>query len=237
MQETRSGQDDLGGPMVVRQDILPVPAGDVAGVPADPNQQPISGGSRDRSPSPRHQATQASRLLGYWEIRRESFSVSQSAQRLVEASWRGSTEKRYGGAWRQWLSWCNKRTIPATSPSLSDVLDYLASLFDKGAQYRTINLHRSALSATLRPIEGFCVGQHPLVCRLLKGVFNSRPPRPKLSPTWSVQDVLETISSWSPASRLDFKQLSLKTCMLVAWHLPRGPVASTFCQSGRASVR
>ena len=54
------------------------------------------------------------------------------------------------------------------------------------------------------------------MCRLLKGVFTSQPPRPKLCPTWSVQQVLETISAWSPASSLNLKHLLLKSCMLVA---------------------
>ena len=35
-------------------------------------------------------------------------------------------------------------------------------------------------SSALIPIDGFQVGQHPLVVRLMKGVFNSRPPRTKI---------------------------------------------------------
>ena len=142
---------------------------------------------------------------------------------MVEASWRSSTDKRYGAAWRQWIEWCGLQGVQATSPTLADILNYLASLYDKGAQYRTINLHRSALSSTLKPIDGFCVGQHPLVCRLLKGAFNSRPPRPKLCPTWSVQRVLNTLAEWSPASKLSLKLLTFKTCMLLALATAKRP--------------
>ena len=129
-------------------------------------------------------------------------------------------------------------------PSLAHILDYLASLYDKGAQYRTINLHRSALSATLKPIDGFCVGQHPLVCRLLKGAFNSRPPRPKLCSSWSVSKVLETLREWSPASKLGLKVLTFKTCMLLALVTSKRPASLTllsikqgFCDMGTSQIR
>ena len=72
----------------------------------------------------------------------------------------------------------------------------------RGLQYQSINVHRSALSMTLKPIEGFSVGQHPLVCWLLKGIFNSRPPRQKVCPSWSVQAVLQHLAMWSPACQV-----------------------------------
>ena len=96
------------------------------------------------------------------------------------------------------------------------MLDFLAHLFDLNKSYRTINLYRSALSSTLKPIDGFCVGKHPLVCRLLKGVFNKRPPTQKLCQSWSVIQVLDLLKSLSPSSSLDLKTLTLKTVMLLA---------------------
>ena len=105
-------------------------------------------------------------------------------------------------------------------------------------------MHRSALSSTLKPIDGFCVGQHPLVCRLLKGAFNNRPPRPKLCPTWSVDKVLKTLKTWSPASSLDLKCLTYKTSMLVALASAKRPsslallsVKRGFCEIGDSSIR
>ena len=43
--------------------------------------------------------------------------------------------------------------------------------FHQGKQYRSLNCYRSALSSVLAPIDGFDVCHHPLVCRILKGVF------------------------------------------------------------------
>ena len=202
--------------MVARKAILPRPARNAARRKEDSGVQPDDRRLVLRQSTPRPSTPQVGRMSDFWGIRSESSSISKSAQTLVEASWRGSTEKRYGGAWKSWVEWCGLQGVQATAPSLTHVLNYLASLYDKGAQYRTINLHRSALSATLKPIEGFCVGQHPLVCRLLKGAYNSRPPRPKLCPTWSVSKVLEMLKEWSPASKLSLKCLTLKTTMLLA---------------------
>ena len=59
------------------------------------------------------------------------------------------------------------------------MLNYLSYLFDSGFQYRTIDCHRSAISAYHDYVDNEPVGQHPHVCALLKGVFNHRPPQPR----------------------------------------------------------
>ena len=99
---------------------------------------------------------------------------------------------------------------------MNNVLDYLAGLFDSGLSYRTINVARSTLSSTLQHIDGVAVGCHPLVVRLMKGVFNSRPPVKKTFPSWSVSKVIETLKAWSPAGSLSLRCLTLKTVMLLA---------------------
>ena len=244
VQVTGGTEDDRGSTVVDREVILSPAAGPSAGLQENPDQQPDGGGPCNRESTPRPSTPQASRLSDFWGIRHDSVSLSETAKKLVEASWRGSTEKRYAGAWRQWLKWCSLQGVQAAAPPLEKVLDYLAFLFDKGAEYRTINLHRSALSSTLGPIDGFCVGQHPLVCRLLKGAFNSRPPRPKLCPSWSVQVVLDMLKEWSPASKLGLKVLTLKTSMLVALASAKRPsslsllsLRSGFCEVGESSIR
>lgn len=53
----------------------------------------------------------------------------------------------------------------------------LTELYKEGIQYRTIAGYRSMLSSVFTPIDNVPVGQHPHIIRLLKGVFNTRPPR------------------------------------------------------------
>ena len=50
-------------------------------------------------------------------------------------------------------------------------MHFLTDQFDTGLQYRTVNTIRSAISMTHPEIEGTAVGSHPLVSRLLKGMF------------------------------------------------------------------
>ena len=74
--------------------------------------------------------------------------------------------------------------------SVTPVVEFITQKFLEGKQYSILNLYRSALSATIPPIEGHPVGQHPLVCRALQGSFNKRPPMPKYTSTWDVNTVV-----------------------------------------------
>ena len=244
VQESGGSKDDPHSSLVARENLFPSTAEHAVGLSPNPSHQSDDSGSHVRSSPSRPQEAQTDRLLDFWEVRQESLDLSQSARQLVEASWRGSTEQRYAGAWGRWVSWCKLHKIQAAAPSLSNVINYLATLFESGAQYRTINLHRSALSSTLKPIDGFPVGQHPLICRLLKGAYNSRPPRPKLCPTWSVHDVLSMLKKWAPASSLDLKRLTLKTSMLLALTSAKRPsslslfsVKAGYCELGESTIR
>ena len=101
-------------------------------------------------------------------------------------------------------------------PAIEDVLNYLSHLFEKQKEYRTINCSRSMLSSTINTIDGFPVGKHPMVVRLMRGIFNKRPPSKPLFPAWSVSKVLELFTKWAQAKSLSLKQLTLKCVMLLA---------------------
>lgn len=97
--------------------------------------------------------------------------VSEEAVSLLMASWRGSTTKDYNSSWRVWERWCTRNGTHSFSPSVGDIANFLAAEFHAGKGYRSLS-YRSALSSTLPPIQGFDVGRHPLVCRILRGVFH-----------------------------------------------------------------
>ena len=77
-------------------------------------------------------------------------------------------------------------------------------------------MYRSAISSIHPRIDGFEVGQHPLVVRLMKGAFNKRPPIPKYSTTWSVGLVLNYLRSLGHNSEMSLKDLSQKLATLLA---------------------
>ena len=72
----------------------------------------------------------------------------------------------------------NEKTDPFQAP-VKDIIEYLSFLFNYGNKYRTINLHRSAISAFHEYIDGLPVEKHPQICPLVSGVFNLRPPKPR----------------------------------------------------------
>ena len=96
------------------------------------------------------------------------------------------------------------------------MLSFLADQFRDQRSYRTVAGYRSALSSTLPPVDGVAVGAHPLVTRLMKGVYNLRPPKPRYSGTWDVNKVLLRLQSWGPLADLSDRQLTLKLVMLLA---------------------
>ena len=60
------------------------------------------------------------------------------------------------------------------------------------------------------------LGPHPLIARLLKGVYVLRPPTPRYSSTWDVSKVTDYLKTLAPLRELSLKSLTLKTVMLCA---------------------
>ena len=100
---------------------------------------------------------------------------------------------------------------------MASILDFLAELFSKSLGYQTINLYRSAISSCHEKIDNYAVGEHPFVKRLMRGIFRSRPPRPRYGQyIWKVDKVLAYLESLGSNRFLSLKQLTLKLTMLLA---------------------
>ena len=63
-------------------------------------------------------------------------------------------------------------------------------------------------------VDDCTVGTHPIVVRLLKGMFNERPPAPRYTSSWEVTPVVESLRSSS--EELTLLQLSKKVVTLMA---------------------
>ena len=74
------------------------------------------------------------------------------------------------------------------------------------------------LSTVLPTVDNFPIGQHPHIIRLIKGVFNSRPPVKKLLPEWDLHIVLNMLenSPFEPLEQISLKELTFKTVFLTA---------------------
>ena len=121
---------------------------------------------------------------------------------------------------QKWISWCEKRHTDPVSGPVSEVANFLADLFEKGYQQRSINAYRSAIASAHDRVDGVSVSQHPTVTRLMAGVANFRPPQPRYSSTWDVNKVLDHITKKGANKDLNLKDLTLKTTMLLALTRP-----------------
>jgi hypothetical protein len=73
------------------------------------------------------------------------------------------------------------------------------------------------LFSLLPTISGKPVGQHPIIVRLLKGIFNKKPPLPRYTATWNVDTVLTYLmKTLHPVGKLSLKLLTLKLNALLA---------------------
>ena len=100
---------------------------------------------------------------------------------------------------------------------MEQVIEFLADRFEtESLQYSTLNLYRSVLSAYHPPIDGFKVGQHPLVRDLLRGAFNTRPPQPRYTETWDVDKVINTFLKWEDNDQLNLSDITHKLTMPMA---------------------
>ena len=96
------------------------------------------------------------------------------------------------------------------------MLDYLSYLFALGYEFRTVDCHRSAISAYHKCVDSKPVGQHPQLCALLKGVFNERPPQPRYLFIWGNQTVLDFVKCQWSGFDLSDKVLTYKLDILMA---------------------
>ena len=147
-----------------------------------------------------------------------SKGFSKRTEKLLMASWRSGTRKDYKVKFKQYNSWCTERNVNPYSATLVQIADFLTHLFHKGLQYRTIAGYRSMLSTVVNPVDNKAVGQHPYIIRLIKGVFNSRPPVKKLVPEWDLSLVLEAIQKapFEPMKTVHLKYATWKTVLLLA---------------------
>ena len=223
---TISGEDGADSPSVAITTMVSSPSGNVHRGSSTSSKhpeltfQPVKPGSSSTSKflsKPSGLACIRDRLSGE--------GISKGASDLILNSRRKGTTHTYESAWKKWSLWCGRRSVDPSICPVDHVLDYLAEMFQNGSPYKTIALHRSAISAYHVPIAVgqavTTVGRHPHVSSLVSGVHNLRPPQAKYSFTWDIEVVLRLFKSWplDPSP----KQMTYKvTTLLALIGVPRG---------------
>jgi hypothetical protein len=65
-------------------------------------------------------------------------------------------------------------------------------------------------------VDNYVLGEHPLICRLVKGIGRLRPPLPRYQSTWDVNLVLNLFKEFPSNDKLNLKDLTLKLVSLLA---------------------
>ena len=92
----------------------------------------------------------------------------------------------------------------------------MLSLYKKGLGCSAINTARSMLSNILPVKEGIEFGQHPVVTRMLKGIFRARPALPRYICINGAEIVIELLKSLPRWEEITLKWLTLKLVTLLA---------------------
>ena len=144
----------------------------------------------------------------------QSQGISPDDIDILMQSWRDSTKKQYRVYYQKWMLFCSGRKCDALSPTIGEVLDFLTDLHKSGLGYSAMNTARSALSSIIK-IDNIPAGQHPLVKRFLRAVFNIKPALPRYSHSWDVSQVLKFLRD-KPGGYGELKWTTYKLCMLLA---------------------
>ena len=101
--------------------------------------------------------------------------ISEDTSEIISNSRTKGTRTTYDYPWNKWLGWCSQREIDPSNSTIGKILDFLTYYYhEKNAKHRYLGVLRSAISAYHKPIEGFRVGDHPLVSAFMAGVNNLR---------------------------------------------------------------
>lgn len=139
-------------------------------------------------------------------------NVPSAALDIMMVSLSESSIKQYDTCLKKWYNFCLCKSIDMFRASASEVILFLTTLFESGAQYGTLNSCRSALALILYEK----IGDSEVVKRFFKGVFRLRPPLPKYNITWDKSVVLNRLASWYPNDSLGLDKLSRKLVTLLS---------------------
>lgn len=182
----KGGQEDKGSEDQGDPGVSPVAHSSVVGTVAGHD----GGTSDDASTlqdnlgdSGQHPCGPLPRSSGGTTSYRQEFSLSKTGHDLDEADldflWKllaSQTASGYGYSFRKFRLFCEQLQDDLLTCAPAIVAKYVRHLYESGAEYSTVNFHRSAISKFLVGIYGIPMGEHLLVSQAVKAVFRLKPP-------------------------------------------------------------
>ena len=119
----------------------------------------------------------------------------QSAEMVILASWRKTTKSRYATVLKRWENFCCRRKTDPFQPHVNDIIEFLTEIYNLGIGYMSVWMGQTALN-TIVMLPWFPnISEHPLIKRFIKGVFKTKPPKPRYTYTWDINKVLSYIAN------------------------------------------
>lgn len=138
--------------------------------------------------------------------------IPLSSMDIVLNSLSENSYKQYEGCYKKWFIYCNENKLNLYEVSVPDILNFLTIAYNDGAQYGTLNSYRSALALIVKEN----VSKNDIIKRFFKGVFRSRPLRPRYNETWDPSLVLNYLENWYPNENIGLDKISKKLVTLLA---------------------
>lgn len=99
-----------------------------------------------------------------------SMTLSPRSVEIMFNSLYNNTYKQYNGCIKSWIEYCYKHDDDCNKASVPIVIIFLSEMYDRGAQYGTINSYKSALSLLFNDVLN-----DSRIKRFMKGVFRLKP--------------------------------------------------------------
>ena len=207
------------GPVLAEPTVVSPPSRDVdrPSIPIPASSKPV-----DSSKGKNSSSTSATCSTSGLEVITRRFveeGLSQQAAEVAAGSRRRSTLSTYDSRLARFRDWAADKNVDPLEASVEVLADFFLSLFNEGKQVSTIRNYRSAIALVHRGFpDGSTIGSNTTLSHLLRGMFNRRPPRRRLSPSWSINDVLTSLSRspFEPMHSSTLEHLTYKTLFLVA---------------------
>ena len=156
--------------------------------------------------------------------------LSKTSKLILEASIRNSTKKKYDVYIKKWENYCISNEINNDEITANHIINFLSNMFDENDSYSAIKTAKAAIShkICLPPYRN--IGNHPLIVKFMKGVFNLRPPTTKTGFIWDVKLLFDYFDKLPSNDQMSFYDLTCKTlCLLLLLTGSRVNTVFNFC--------
>ena len=134
--------------------------------------------------------------------------MSDTARHLIQKATRKSTERKYDSIRRKWYSYCLKKGYDYKKADTTSIVNFIGEEYDRDLKYSTLKSYIPALQKYTKNID------LDVVNKVLKGIFNARPPTAKYTCIWDVNILLAYIGSMIVATDMDLSR-KLSTLMMI----------------------